>query len=307
MLPFFKYYFYNKPLNFSPFTIFGLVCLTFYLTFSSPIIPPVLLLICPIALIWSWKDEYTKASSGSIVYRFWQALLNMNKNLLFIFMFVIMLSLYSFYIGTFNSENISSSIPLIERYKLLPKGLNKYFTTHPGLPLVSIFIGYNLFLIKRFNKNENKKKMMGLLKWIGILSFIYIVLLPFGGYRPYRPYIIRYDVMIPFTISLILLFGLSSFIVLKEISFKHKRFYIGLLVLFVSFFAYTDSPEAYKNKCEKNALKKIANSPEKIVELEKKCMVMSWSHYENYKRSSTATSLLRHWNIIEDEKYYYFK
>jgi hypothetical protein len=57
------------------------------------------------------------------------------------------------------------------------------------------------------------KKMIRILMWIGIFTFMYIMLLPFGGYRPYRPRIIRYDTFMPVTIALIYYFGASTYFI----------------------------------------------------------------------------------------------
>lgn len=54
--------------------------------------------------------------------------------------------------------------------------------------------------------------MINLFKWIGVFSLFYILLLPLGGYRDYRPNVLRHDTILPITLSLIFVLVKQLFI-----------------------------------------------------------------------------------------------
>ena len=54
----------------------------------------------------------------------------------------------------------------------------------------------NIFFILRKKQNENGKKLISRVKWIALFALIYILILPLGGYREYRPNIIRGDTLL---------------------------------------------------------------------------------------------------------------
>lgn len=215
-----------------------------------------------------------------------------------------LMCLYSIFLNSYNSQDQGEIVSLARRYMLLPNGIWKHLFHSLGLPLLLALITLNVALIKKNNSLEGKK-LIRILKWIGIFSFLYIILLPLGGYRTYRPFIIRYDTVMPVTVALIYFFGASSYYLLQVLSGRVKNKYVILIAASLSLFTIVDIDGLDKNKCEKEAFSKMASSKEKIVTLPKDCFVMSWSNIYDYKKSEGRAELIHYWNITPEVKLFY--
>src|SRR5678816_2533804 len=90
----------------------------------GPLNAPLALIICPTVLVYQWWLHFRKNGSDSLIKKAFQAISNIPKPLLFHFLIIVLVSLYSFYVGTFNAEN-DNSVPVSERYRLLLTGLNQ--------------------------------------------------------------------------------------------------------------------------------------------------------------------------------------
>jgi hypothetical protein len=192
-------------------------------------------------------------------------------------------------------------------YIKLPEGIYYQFTQKLGFPILFIILAVNTIIIhKKYNDTEGKK-ILKIFKWIGIFSLCYILLLPLGGYRSYRPYIMRYDTIMPITLSLIFIFGISTLFLIKNMSGKQKMWYIPIIIGVLFIFANSDEPEFDKNDCERSALKEIANSKENIVALEHDCSVVAWEKYDKPEESELNAQLLTKWRLTDKKKYYYNK
>jgi len=184
--------------------------------------------------------------------------------------------LYALYIGKNNSIFLGETISISERYSRIPQGIFTVLTQKIGFPIVLIVIGINIFLLRRNIQNIETKKTLRIFRWIGLFSLAYILLLPLGGYKEYRPYILRYDTIMPITIGLIFIYSKSSFQLIKHFTGKRKYAYILLITLFTFIYTNADKPEFNKNEFEKLALLKISKSNDKIVFIESNCTVLSW-------------------------------
>jgi len=278
-----------------------LILLTIILPFSGPLVSPIILIVSLLIFI-----KYYKSSNLSKFY----FLSNFFKNtpkILFIYLIPIsMLSLYSLWLGTYNTTYQTDVLPLMQRYAKLPIGLFFLFADKIGLPVLSFFIIINIFVIKKhYNTNEGNK-IINSFKWIGVFALLYILLLPLGGYRPYRPNIIRFDTFMPITIGLIYLYGISSYFLLKNIK-KRKYIYIAVTILFFLIYTNSDKSKLNGNKCEKESLQLIANSTDSIVLIENNCKILSWEVITDYKKSELNAKLIKLWQITEQEKLYYHK
>ena len=147
--------------------------------------------------------------------------------------------------------------------------------------------------------------MQQLLKWIGIFALVYILLLPFGGYRPYRPYIVRYDTFMPVNVSLIFFFGITTFLLLKNLTGNLKKRYSFLIVVVILTFTFSDYKGIGKNKCERAAFEKMATSDEDIISIPKDCFVMSWQNNFDYKQSEKRAETIHFWNITNRKILFY--
>lgn len=217
-----------------------------------------------------------------------------------------LVSLYSLFLGRFDLNYGSETIPIAERYLKLPLGVYYQISQSLGVPLLLVIIGINYYLIKKqFNYAEGQK-IIGSLKWIGIFSVIYLLLLPLGGYRPYRPNILRYDTFMPITIALLYFYGKSSFFLLQNLKLRFRTNYqIGLFVLF-AIFVNSDHLETEEYHCERKALDFLINSPDEITILPGDCNIMSWADpFTDPKRSELNAEILQLWGITKEKKLYY--
>lgn len=200
-----------------------------------------------------------------------------------------------------NSIFYNNELPLLERYARLPIGLFQILTEKLGWGLVFGFTFLNLFLLNRM-KIEKAKSFLRFYKWIFIFSILYLLLLPLGGYKIYRPNIVRYDTFIPITICLFFLFGSSTFLLLKYWNEKWKRFYVLGVASFLFVFTITDRAEFSKNDCEKTALQTISNSNNTNVILNCNCTILSWEIMDSSANTALIGKLLMQWNITQDLK-----
>jgi hypothetical protein len=214
-------------------------------------------------------------------------------------------SLYSLYLGTYNSYSIQWKIPLVDMYQRLPQGVFYLLTQKPGYPLLLALILLNSFLIHKYHQNEQGKKLLKTFAWAGIFALIYILLLPLGGYREYRFNIIRYDTIMPVTLSLLFMYGKTTLFLFRQMTLKQRKFYVPLILLFALVYTNADRPASGINECEKHALKQIAASTEPVVAIQGDCTILSWEKISNPADSELNAKLLRLWNITDDVRLYY--
>jgi hypothetical protein len=190
-------------------------------------------------------------------------------------------------------------------YLKLPQGIYYQFTQKLGFPLLFAILAINTIIISRKFKTTEGKKILFIFKWIGIFAFCYILLLPLGGYRNYRPGILRYDTIMPITLSLFFIFGTTTLFILKNISGKQKMVYLPLIIGVLFIYTNSDEPKFDSNQCERNSLKIISDSKDKIVKLNTNCTVIAWEMINNPDDSKLNSELLNLWNITKEKKLYF--
>jgi len=307
-LPFFKMTYYDKMLRFNLILIILFALMIIYLSLNGPLVPGVVLIACPLSLMSLWLKYYRQMEgTGPSWKRALFAFKEIPGLIIFFFIGFCILSLYSLYIGCNNSLNLGDSIPLLDRYSLLPKGIYNMVTKKIAFPLLFLFITINVTLITNYFKSGEGRKIINLIKWIGVFAIIYILLLPLGGYRNYRENIIRYDTIMPVTLGLIFVFGSTTFYLIKNISKKDKTIYILGIIVLLSIFFNADRLNTKPYECERKALETIARSPEKIVVLDCDCPVMDWRKIKDYQQSARNARLFEFWNITGGKKLYYNK
>lgn len=306
-LPFFNVTYHGKEIVKNKLTLTLLFLFTIVLSFNGPLLPGVILVISLLYFLYQIKLNNSKTSSIPLFTKTLNSLKKIPKFHFYYFSFISILCLYSLYIGGNNSQFINEKITILERYKRLPEGIYYTLTQKAGYPLLLIMIGINTYLIHKNCKNETGNKILKLLEWIGLFSLLYILLLPLGGYRSYRPYIIRYDSIMPITLALFFIYSLSSVFLLQHLKNKGSKLYIVILVAISMIFMIADEPEFNKNQCEKTALKELAESKENIVLLENDCTVLAWKKISDPNKSALNAQLLYYWNITKEKKLYYQK
>jgi hypothetical protein len=202
---------------------------------------------------------------------------------------------------------VNGSIPISERFARLPLGIYNLITQKLGFPLLLGMLTVNNFLIRRFGDKLGKEKILRLFNLVAIFTIFYTILLPLGGYKFYRPNIIRYDTIMPVTIALIGLYAMSSIYLIRIFSSNKRRVYAIVLFLIALVFTFSDKPEFGKNKCEIEGLNQIAQSKDSVVEIKSDCNIMSWVKITDPNMSELNAELLLKWNITDNKKLYFQK
>jgi hypothetical protein len=113
---------------------------------------------------------------------------------------------------------------------------------------------------------------------VGIL--LYLVLLPWGGYRSYRPEIVRRDTLLPVLLSLLLWLSWTSLLVVRTLKAERRKGYLTVLVSILLVFTLAYGPNAHLNQCERQGLRFLAKAIESPVTLPSACPVLAWSPYD---------------------------
>lgn len=259
-----------------------------WLAFSGPLVGPLAILICGgllgYAVVLVPKQQ------------------QMGKKSLGLLIFFLLISLYSYYVGTFNAENPTDGPDIWERFALLPQGLFRILTLKLGWPLLLLTWGISMLL---FRKNELHKVYPQFVRTWQVLSLLivaYICLLPLGGYRPYRPFIIRGDTFIP--VTLICFIGVGTWVKAVLTSFSwprlgiNQRLYLALLGIVMLVFTFADKLPT-RTHCEKDTLYVLLKDPE--TPFPPDCAVLSWDPVVWDKEEALIKTMLKRWEIIPAE------
>ncbi len=220
------------------------------------------------------------------------------------------LCLYSLYIGRNNAENLAAMLPLWKRYQLAPLGLFDELTSKLGLPLLVVGCLANAQLIRRqLAPSPEGARIVRLLRWLGWFALVYLLLLPLGGYRSYRPLILRHDSILPVTIGLVGFYALSATYLLAQLPLRARRWYTAAVVVVALIFTNADRKlhPRNDNTRERHALELLAQAGQaSVVRLPEKCPVLSWDPITNPGESVTNAELLEYWGVTNGRKLYYY-
>ncbi|MCB9283182.1 MAG: hypothetical protein H6563_03840 [Lewinellaceae bacterium] len=285
-LPFFRSVIRKENWTPKPLQMVLLALLAVILSFNGPLIPGVVLIVCPFILVYSgWKKKLTRPH-------------------LFLFLFISAWCLYSFFIGMNNAENAANSLPVGERYLRIPHGLFALFSQKIGPPLLLVVTISNVLILRRFKKNPQARMILHFSKWIALFALLYLFLLPLGGYREYRPDIVRRDTMMPLFLCLFLLFGWSSSFLIHHLS-SFKKGYLALIVGVLLLFTFADAPHRPPHACEREGLEILSRSQEPIVRLPSDCNILSWTRITDPKGSEWNAQLLMYWGVTDKKRLYF--
>lgn len=276
------------------------------LAFSGPLTSPVLLIVCPGTLLYFFYHQWKKFPLLSIEKRFISSLLSIDKKILISFTWTTLLCLYSFYIGTHNSENSWEVISMTERYKKLAEGLIKITSFSEGIMPILLMVLLNLFMIQRSN-NKDLDRLTKILIFSLVFIGAYLLLLPLGGYRSYRPYIIRRDTLQPVLWLVFFAWGISTVSVLRNMRSRKHLIYTMSIVLICVAYTLIDKVPGYTNACERQSMQILASAKGDCVELEESCTVMQWGNSTKCEDSRYGAELLHFWNITPKVIHYHHK
>lgn len=299
LLPFLFFNVENKSSIFKTIFFIIWICLAFIVSMTGPVIAPVGIIISTTILLKLFIKNYQSTPEISFFQKVKSSIQKLPLLKTSCLLLFILFCLYSQYVGTFNIEN-GEPTTLSFRYGRLLVGLAIYFTYDASFLLIAIILFVNFFILKKSNK-----QILSELKLILILAAIYICLLPLGGYRPYRPNIIRYDTFMPITIALFYLIGRTTFLTAKSI--KNKLVYFGFLSIIFIIFMYADKPQFTDNDCQYERILELKNTINKDIVFDDKCTLMNWAPVSDTNSTMAVSRMLYYWQITDTIKPYSYK
>ena len=305
-LPFIFRYYHNKPIAPNAILYPVLIALSVIVCLSGPLNPGIVLVFALIAFSTAFLHRFNLSEKKGIATKFIAAFQDLPRFYWWYFTPVSLLALYSLYLGQYNEHNQIWSISLSELYARLPTGIFHLLSEKIAYPVLLISIAINVIIIKKLNI-VGGNKVISVLKWIGLFALIYILLLPLGGYRPYRPLVLRYDTIMPITLGLFFVFGGSTLAILNHLKGKKQLLYLPIVFAVVLIYSFADQAKLDKNACEQLALQTIAESPESMVVLNSSCSVLSWFTITDPSKSEQNARLIKAWRITDSKKLYYSK
>jgi hypothetical protein len=265
----------------------------FILSMSGAIIPPLGFMIAGVILLYIIRIAFKK----------YQILHNQSQRYKVIpFFSIITLSvfllccMYSYYVGLYNTEN-SLFVPLIFRYEKLIEGLKLYFIQDVSFLLIGILLLVNFYLIQR-----SKIKIPFYVWLMLVMSVSFVLLLPLGGYRSYRPNIIRNDTFLPVTLMLFYFIARSTTVILSRTKFS--KMYVVFLCIVMLIFTYADKPNFNEDYCQRMQIKKLKHSKEKITSLSSDCPILTWDCTSDTQWTIDGSKMLYYWNITDSVRIY---
>jgi hypothetical protein len=215
---------------------------------------------------------------------------------------IVLMSIYSLYIGRSNIEGFSAELSVLERYRKMPEGMVELLFQKPGYPLFLLVLVVNAYLMYKLPGGQIYFKI---LKWFGLFAILYILLLPLGGYRDYRPLIIRRDTFMPVLFGLIILFTYSTTYLLNCFKGKRHWIYLGSVILVLGIFTIADISELSENDCERKCLEILATSESEVTRLPADCTVMNWTIRRDSQKSVNVAEMIYHWKITPSVRLFY--
>lgn len=302
LYPFFRLIFYHEAKqHFSIFKILLIFLLGLTLVFSGPLIPVLGFMFGSVILIILFLKNYLHNFSSQNIINTIEKINPVARLFLPLFIF---LWLYDYYVGTFNNENTTLTT-LAERYQLLWHNIPSYLFTG-GLPYLLGLVVFNYILLRRYANDKLRTKEYFYFLIIAIAVIAYLFLIPFGGYRSYRPYIWRYDVTMPFTIFLIIVIIRSFYLLTSLLSRKPKFIFIGIVS--VTLFIYWIQNFPIENtRSEQQQMVEILqnNKSDTVICLPYSSPFFDWNKIEDTARAYPVSHMLYEWGITQKPLKFY--
>lgn len=292
----------QQPLRVRGPQLVAMLLLIVVLAFSGPIIAGVVLVLLLGVGLHTARQRWSQPANC------W--LKNLPSHAVLLWGWLGTLCLYSLYIGRHNTENLIATLPLGQRYQLVPLGIWDELTSKLGLPLLVLGCVANVQLIRRqLPPTAEAQRIVQVLRYLGWFALVYIVLLPLGGYRNYRPLILRHDSILPITLGLIGFYALSASYLLRQLRGRAQSAYAVVVVAVAVIFTNADR-KIYTNNNngpERQALAILSQAGgAPVVQLPQKCTVLSWAPISQPYESLTNAELLKRWGITQNHTLYYY-
>ncbi|MBL7930596.1 MAG: hypothetical protein JNL60_01760 [Bacteroidia bacterium] len=298
LFPFYKFYITGKAPQMTWLKTTIWFMLVVILSFNGVLIPGIVLVGFPIILISYFAGKHRE--TGSIL----SAAKNADRKLLFLFLFFILTSLYSIYIGRNNLENFNNKLSIGDRFSRIPSGLYEIFIENKGLSSLIGIVLVNLFILFKTRIIDSVPQIKNVLLLLSLFILFYILLLPFGGFRDYRPNILRNDTLLPVILIVFFTFGLSTYLIFTS-RIKYHVLYGAFISTVLITYSILDTPLEARNWSERMAFKTIDESPLDCVPIKDSCTVFSWTLIDDCAETAEEGKMLKYWGITKKEKTFY--
>ncbi len=213
------------------------------------------------------------------------------------------LGAYSLYLGTLSTEQ-QHSFGLWERYQKLPAGLWKMLTNKPGLSILILGILLQFGLLRWLQVEARRPWVKQEVRFLLVFILLYLLLIPLGGYRDYRPDIARRDTLQPILLILFYLWGRSSLLLFESARNKaaHILPALGLLLLFT----IADVTEVGHPSCQERTLRALSQSKEDTISLSPDCRILTWPAIPG-QDTRLSSELLVMWGILEEGQHFKYE
>ena len=259
-----------------------------YLAFSSVLAQPVWFVLCAVAALafvldrgGRWRSFIRKPVIAAQI------------------AWMLLCCLYAFYVARFNAENTQITT-LSERYLLLLKGVYYLFTNNAALFWMSAWTGLNLLLLRWVRDDVQRASLKRLALLTLAFAVLYTGLLPLGGYRSYRPFIVRYDTFMPVTLAW-LFFLVRSSVLLWRQGIQGWRYTVVLLALMAVFTMFDRNLEKDANACQHEVLYDLMRRKTDTIIMPAHCNVGTWNttDYNDPAVMEVLNLLFREWGFIQ--------
>lgn len=310
-LPFFRFFITGKIPKSKTFKAIWII-LSLFLAFFGPLTSPVFLLGNAVLFSYLILNGISLQTQNSIFKKLWLSIKKIDNTILLLLIITGIFNLYSMYIGTKNAEN-GIPIPLSERYSLLLKGIKEvFFDKKSGVIYILVATIITLTTAYILYRNEYRK-YFHLIFLLSIFCIAYILLLPLGGYRFYRPVILRRDTHLPILVIIYFYWSTSSIILLSRLSVINRIFPIIITTVIAVFYTKADLDlyNKFYSSWEKDSVSYISqcaiSQPEKnCLTLKRSHPVAQWDFNTECEKSENAASLLEYYNITPRKIYFHY-
>lgn len=260
------------------------------LPFSGPLVPGLILIMAATFVAHRWASDQRSSTPVPRVP-------------LVMLVVAVVLSAYSLYLGTFNTS-YEEGIPTVwERYDRLPMGIMDVLGHDIALTLLLLTASVNAGLLWSTGGHQGRALLRAHVPWL-VVAVLYIVLIPLGGWRPYRDNLLRSDTLLPVTFLLLCIVASGCWAV-QRLPHGWRGLHLTAALAGVAVFVNGDLHFNVANACERRALEAIraASGPEAV--LKERCGVMSWDGGTPGAAGSELNArLLKMWRVTDRYRTY---
>ena len=299
--PFYRAACGQKPIRLPAWRVALLVLLMPVMVFNGPIcLASIAVILFCIGLHWAWHvGQRGLRAPGAFRWSMLTGPEWLSVQALALLATLGLLAAYSLYIGQFNAENAHTHT-LKELYGLLPIGIQKELELQKGLQwLLWLLLLNGLLVFFLTSTSTTRTRVLHALGWVALFSGLFLLLLPFGGYRPYRPYLVRGDSILPILLGLLFAYGLSACFLLRELRLRVRIGYAVGVAWFSFAFMWADLPGPMdrNNACERWALEQLADATGPVVYVSPSCTVLGWEPFYDYHQTELQGKMLYYWGV----------